>query len=226
MTALAVSSMISQRQTGERSYDLSDVLNGLLAGLVSITAGCGMIEPWAAVLIGAIGSIVYLLSGDLLVKFCIDDAVEAIPVHFGPGIWGVISVGLFASPRRLEEIYGHADHPGWFYSLTHGGSDATLLGANLVGLLFIMGWVMATMFPFFLVLNYLGWFRTDSLEEIIGLDPESKRSADSITKQHMDLLRKKINAREGVANGVVGYAEVEAQDEFVDNNVHEDAKNR
>lgn len=219
--------MISQRQTGERSYDLSDVLNGLLAGLVSITAGCGLIEPWAAVLIGAIGSIVYLLSGDLLVKFCIDDAVEAIPVHFGPGIWGVISVGLFASPRRLKEIYGHADHPGWFYSLTHGGSDATLLGANLVGLLFIMGWVMATMFPFFLVLNYLGWFRTDSLEEIIGLDPESKRSADSITKQHMDLLRKKINAREGVANtDVVGYAEVEAQDEFVDNNVHEDAKNR
>ena len=166
ITALGYSAMLARSQTGEVSYDLTDVLNGCLAGLVSITAGCGMFEPWAAVLVGSIGGIVYLYSGSLLLKLRIDDAVDAIPVHLGPGIWGVIAVGLFASPRRLDEIYGHADHPGWFYSLTNGGSDATLLGANLVGLLFIVAWVLATMLPFFLVLSYLGWFRTDSLEEI------------------------------------------------------------
>jgi len=197
ISSLTVSAILARRQTGEISYDLSDALNGCLAGLVSITAGCGMLEPWAAVLIGSIGGVVYLFVGALLIKFRIDDAVEAIPVHLGSGIWGVVSVGLFASPRRLAEIYGHSNHPGWFYSLTSGGSDATLLGANIVGLLFIISWVLVTMLPFFLVLSYLGWFRTDSLEEIIGLDPDTHQSADSITRQHLDILRKQINAREG-----------------------------
>lgn len=200
LTSLAVSAFISRRQTGETSYDLSDVLNGLLAGLVSITAGCGLIEPWAAVLIGSIGGVVYLINGSILVKYRVDDAVEAIPVHFGPGIWGVVSVGLFASPGRLLQIYGHADHPGWFYSFTNGGSDAHLLAANLVGLLFIIAWVLATMLPFFLTLSYLGWFRTDSLEEIIGLDPDAHKTQDNITRQHLDVLRNQINAREGIVN--------------------------
>mmetsp|Transcript_20020 Transcript_20020/g.43379 ORF Transcript_20020/g.43379 Transcript_20020/m.43379 type:complete len:210 (+) Transcript_20020:1034-1663(+) len=182
--------MLARRETGEISYDLSDALNGCLAGLVSITAGCGLIEPWAAALIGSIGGIVYLITAALLLKFRIDDAVEAIPVHFGPGIWGVISVGLFASPRRLLTVYGHSNHPGWFYSFTHGGSNATLLGANIVGLLFIMAWVLATMLPFFLILSYMGWFRTDSLEEIIGLDPGTHQGPDNITRQHLAILRK------------------------------------
>ena len=216
VTALAVSAMLARRQTGETSYDLSDALNGCLAGLVSITAGCGMIEPWAAALIGSIGGVVYLISGALLVKFRIDDAVEAIPVHLGPGIWGVISVGLLASPRRLEQIYGHADHPGWFYSLTSGGTNATLLAANMVGLLFILAWVLATMLPFFLILSYLGWFRTDSLEEIIGLDPGTHQAADNITKQHLAVLRKQINKREGIeeddeGRGLIG---AESDDRF------------
>ncbi|KAL7547775.1 hypothetical protein ACHAWF_011048 [Thalassiosira exigua] len=214
ITALALSAQLARRQTGELSYDLSDALNGCLAGLVSITAGCGMIEPWAAALIGAIGGIVYLISGSLLVKFRIDDAVEAIPVHLGPGIWGVLSVGLFASPRRLMEIYGHTNHPGWFYSFTHGGSDARLLAANIVGLLFIIAWVLATMLPFFHILSYLGWFRTDSLEEIIGLDPGTHQERDNITRQHMAVLRKRLNAREGIPNEHESLRPIES-DEFV-----------
>ena len=83
MTSLAVSAILAKRQTGETSYDLSDALNGCLAGLVSITAGCGMYEPWAAVVIGMIGGAVYLMACELLIKFRIDDAVDAIPVHLG-----------------------------------------------------------------------------------------------------------------------------------------------
>jgi Amt family ammonium transporter len=198
VTSLAVSAFLARRQTGETSYDLPDALNGCLAGLVSITAGCGLLEPWAAALIGGIGGCVYLISGALLVRFRIDDAVEAIPVHLGPGIWGVFSVGLFASPRRLIQIYGHANHPGWFYSFNHGGSDATLLGVNMIGLLFIIAWVLVTMFPFFMILSYLGWFRTDSLEEIIGLDPGTLQVADTVTRQHLAILRKQIKKREGI----------------------------
>jgi Amt family ammonium transporter len=173
-----------------------------------------MFEPWAAALTGAIGGLVYLGSGSLLVRFRIDDAVEAIPVHLGPGIWGLVAVGLFASPRRLEEIYGHANHPGWFYSFTHGGSNATLLGVNLIGLLFIMAWVLATMLPFFVLLSYLGWFRTDSLEEIIGLDPGARNVSDNITKKHLNVLRRQIDVREGSpAEGTMA----EADDDFVSN---------
>ena len=148
-----------------------------------------------------------------MVRFRIDDAVEAIPVHLGPGIWGVVAVGLFASPRRLLEIYGHANHPGFFYSFTHGGADAVLLGTNLVGLLFIMAWVLATMLPFFLILSYLGWFRTDSLEEIIGLDPNAGALADNVTLKHLDLLRKQLNAREGMAMEEARTL-VDAEDDF------------
>ena len=75
-----------------------------------------------------------------------------------------------------------------------------MLGANMVGLLFIIAWVLVTMLPFFLILSYLGWFRTDSLEEIIGLDPGTHQGPDSITKQHLAILRKQIDAREGTVN--------------------------
>ncbi|KAL7530664.1 hypothetical protein ACHAXR_003618 [Thalassiosira sp. AJA248-18] len=160
---------------------------------------CGLVGVSTATLanIASLSAVTTTLGASAgAVTFRIDDAVEAIPVHLGPGIWGVVSVGLFASPRRLEEVYGHSNH----HSLTHGSSDATLLGTNLVGLLFIMSWVLVTMLPFFFVLSYLGWFRTDSLEEIIGLDPHTHQAPDSITKQHLAVLKKQIDAREGRVN--------------------------
>jgi hypothetical protein len=85
-------------------------------------------------------------------------------------MWGLISVGLFASPRRLWDAYQRNDHPGLFYTWSAGYSDATLLGTNLVGLLFVLSWVSAFMFPFFVWLDWRGWFRSDPLEEIVGLD--------------------------------------------------------
>ena len=86
------------------------------------------------------------------------------------GAFGVLAVGFFASPARLEAAYGSSDHVGFFYSFNHGGADATLLGAQIVGILFIFGWVMFTMLPFFVWLDMKGWFRSDPLDEIIGLD--------------------------------------------------------
>jgi hypothetical protein len=97
-------------------------------------------------------------------------AVDAIPIHM-TGCWGLISVGLFASPRYLVAAYQNDRHPGWFYTLTRpGGSDATLLGIQLCGILFIVGWVLLNMVPFFLWLDWKGWFRSAAMEEIVGLD--------------------------------------------------------
>ena len=109
----------------------------------------------------------YLLSVRFMIYKMIDDAVEAIPVHLVGGMWGVVAVGLFAKPSLVRSAYGSdLDHFGWFFNL----SDASLLGSQLLEVLFISGWVTLTMFPLFAFLNYFGWFRVNALEEIAGLD--------------------------------------------------------
>jgi len=170
ISSLTLSAFIAERTTGETLFDITNALNGCLAGLVSITAGCALIEPWAAVLIGSVAGVIYVFASDLLVKLQIDDAVDAIPVHFFNGMWGVIAVGLFAVPEYLQDANGRSEHVGWFYSMSRGSADATLLGVNILGLIFIIGWTAGIMLPFFLVLSYLGWFRADALEELVGLD--------------------------------------------------------
>lgn len=170
IVALFANLLMLERSTGEPVFDLKFLMNGSLSGLVSITAACGIVEPWAAVAIGACAGLLYMLGSWALIKLRLDDAVDAIPVHMLNGAWGLIAVGLLASPDRLEAAYGSSDHVGWFYSFAHGGSDGTLLACQLVGILFIFGWIMFTMFPFFIWLDMKGWFRSDPLDEIVGLD--------------------------------------------------------
>jgi len=79
----------------------SMAINGSLAGLVSITAGCHAIELPDAVLVGIVGAIVMILVLMLLEKFKIDDAVGAVPVHLAGGIWGTIAVALFGDLNEL-----------------------------------------------------------------------------------------------------------------------------
>jgi len=104
-----------------------------------------------------------------MLRWKIDDAVDAIPVHLSGGAWGVVSTGLFASSGRVMDAFGHSKHIGWFYSFERS-ADATLLACQVILMLFIVGWVGITMTPFFLILNYLGYFRSDPLEEVVGLD--------------------------------------------------------
>jgi Amt family ammonium transporter len=145
-------------------------MNGVLSGLVAITGGCAVMEPWAAVVTGIIAGWLYIYGSNLLIRLRIDDAVDAIPVHMLNGMWGLLATGLVASPRKLELAYGDSDHTGWFYSLGAGSFDASLLTNQVMELLFILGWTFFTMFPFFIWLNYQGWLRADSLEELVGLD--------------------------------------------------------
>lgn len=138
--------------------------------VAQITASCATIEPWAALVVGAVAGVLYMWSSGLMLRFKLDDVVDATPVHFAGGIWGTISVGLLSSPAQLERLLGHAKHPGFFYSLAEGHSDARLLAAQVCGLLFIIGWTALLMVPFFLILNSVGWLRTEAVEEIVGLD--------------------------------------------------------
>ena len=170
ISALLVNLWYLERFTGEAHFDIKKAMNGSLTGLISIAGSCGIVEPWAAVLIGTVSGVVYLVASSMLIRLRIDDACDAIPVHGFGGLWGVIAVGLFASPTRLLNYYNSADHPGLFYSWSMRDSDFRLLGAQVVGALFIIGWVLVLMLPFFVWLDWRGLLRSDPLEELVGLD--------------------------------------------------------
>jgi len=156
LIACAIGSLM--KGEGLKFY-LEPVLNGILAGLVSITAGCADMRPWAAALSGAIGGLVYLATSKMLKKLKIDDVADAGPVHYFCGIWGVLALALFAD----DEGTGLAPK-GLFY----GSGD--LLGNNLILIISVTAWVGATMTILFGILKVLGLARVPREVEEIGLD--------------------------------------------------------
>ena len=92
--------MVSAGCLSWRQYKISKVeilINGSLAGLVSITASCNLVSAVLAVIIGAIGGIISVLGSQVLRYYRIDDAVDAVPVHLLGGIWGTLAVALFGN---------------------------------------------------------------------------------------------------------------------------------
>jgi len=129
-------------------YDLGLLCNGILAGLVSITASCDGVTDYGACIIGIIGGLIYKASSDLLQKWKIDDPIDAFPVHGMCGIWGVLAVGFFNKDN------------GIFY-----GGNGKLLGWQITGILAIIGW--AGLFTFLTTygLNYFNLLRISEAEE-------------------------------------------------------------
>lgn len=177
VTAMFTDTILDMMATGEASYDLTMAMNGALGGLVAITAGTSVVEPYAALFIGIMGGWVYLGASKLLIKLRIDDAVDAVPVHAANGAWGVLAVGFF-SKRELQAIAGYSvAHQGWFYEWGEGSSDANLLLCQICCVLWIVAWVTVLMVPFFYGLKVAGMFRVDPLEEEVGLDISHHRGA-------------------------------------------------
>ncbi|KAA8493314.1 Ammonium transporter 1 member 2 [Porphyridium purpureum] len=147
--------------------EMSTTLNGLLAGLVGVTSSCAFVEPYAAVVIGLVAALMYVLSSMLILKFKVDDPLDAFPIHGVCGIWGAFACGLF----NVEAYQAQAGYLikswGGFY-----GGGGTLLGANLIGVLVTIGWVCAIMAPFFLILKRLGLLRISEDDELLGNDFE------------------------------------------------------
>lgn len=197
ISAMITDTLLGKMSTGETEYDVAYAMNGILSGLVAITAGCSVVDSWAAVVIGIVSGWVYLAFSKFLVMMKIDDAVDAIPVHFANGIWGCIAVGLFARPECVAGAYSGLDAGGLFYG------EADLLGCAVCGVLWICGWVFATMTPFFMVLNALGMFRVDALEEEVGLDiSHHKGAAYDMTGPKKEDVEELV-ARRSTAHGAV-----------------------
>jgi Amt family ammonium transporter len=200
ISALIAKLYLEERRTGETNFSALAALNGALSGAVCITPGSGVLEPWAAVLMGALAGIAYLGGSELLIRLRIDDAVDAIPVHLCNGVLGILGVGFLASPRALLDAYNDDSHAGFFYELGRGSWDASLLACQVIAILFVFGWVFVTMFPFFIWLNYMGWLRSDSLEELVGLDISyhggSAINTEQVKAEYLDVYNKnKSNIR-------------------------------
>lgn len=166
ITALITHGWYLQYTEGDFHLDITKAMNGCLAGLVAITGPCGTVTEGWAIVIGVFSAWFYLASTSLLILWKIDDAVDAIPVHFTNGIWGMIAVGLFSDPRLVERAFEIEGRQGWFYDM----SSPHLLVNQLVGTLFIISWTCITMLPFFKGLDYFGCLRVHVIDEIVGLD--------------------------------------------------------
>jgi len=139
--------------------DLSMAMNGALAGLVAITAPCAFVEPWAAIVIGAIGGVLVVLGVVLLDRMHIDDPVGAVPVHGLNGIWGTLAVGIFG-----QKALGLANE-----GLIYGGG-LTQLGIQLIGSLAAITFIVVTMGTVFKILDKTIGLRVGEEEEHKGLD--------------------------------------------------------
>lgn len=147
--------------------DPSMSVNGVLAGLVAVTAPCAFIDVWAAVLIGAVAGVLVCVATALLEKWRIDDPVGAVPVHLFNGLWGVIAVGLFANGNPDTALWNGVEGPvtGLFYGGGVGQLLAQLFEAGAIFLtVFLLSWVA------FKLLNRLNLLRSEPMEEIVGLD--------------------------------------------------------
>ena len=134
-------------------YNINSLTNGILAGLVSITAGCNSVEPYSAFVIGIIGALVYMCFSKLLLKYKIDDPLDAFAVHGGCGIWGTFALGFF----DINE--------GVFY-----GGNGKQIGVQLMGIIVISLWTSFMSFCLFYLLSKFKLLRISKEEEIMGID--------------------------------------------------------
>ena len=150
--------------------DVSMTLNGALAGLVAITAGCASVSMPGAIAIGAMAGILVVFAVEFIERVLkIDDPVGAVSVHGVCGAFGTLMVGLFATDGGL------------FY-----GGGFSLLGIQALGVVSVMAWTMATAFILFFTIKKTNGLRVDENEEIQGLDLHehgSEAYADFTLKQ-------------------------------------------
>lgn len=144
-----------------KTPDVTLIGNGVLGGLVSVTAGAANIGIFSAMIIGLIGGAIATNGVFLLDRLKLDDPVGAIPVHFMSGAWGTIAVGIFADP----DVVVGGDGP---VGLIYGGSE--LIVNQFIGLFSVMGFVAVASLAMFLVLREFGWLRVTVEHEMVGLD--------------------------------------------------------
>ena len=148
----------------QRSVDIGMVCNGLIAGLVAITAPSGYVENWAAPIIGLVGGMI-VVPAIVLIDRKLDDPVGVLSAHGIAGIWGTLSCGIFTAPRLAE--YAGIGNPegGLFYS-----GSFEQLGYQALGVIVAFATVLTlSLLTFYAIKKTVG-LRVSVEEELAGLD--------------------------------------------------------
>ncbi len=144
--------------------DASMTMNGVLAGLVAITAPCAVVSPGAALAIGLIAGALVVGSVEFIDKALkIDDPVGAVSVHMVNGVFGTLAVG----------IWGNVD--GVAVGLLHGGGLAQL-GLQVLGVAAVGAWAVFTSLALFLAIKAVFGLRVSAKDELLGLDLSEHKS--------------------------------------------------
>jgi Amt family ammonium transporter len=163
LTAMAYGYMLSKK------WDVSFTVNGFLAGLVAITCPCYWVSPAGAIILGAIAGVIVVMAVDLLEWLRIDDPIGAVPVHGVCGIWGTLSLGLFACGKYGATGPLAADNSAPLRGLFYGGG-LQLLTAQAIGSFIVtvatFGVALAVMY----LVNAMGVLRVSREGELHGLD--------------------------------------------------------
>ena len=173
LTALAIGYWL------ERRTEVNWVLNGVLAGLVSVTAACNILDPLNSIFVGAVGSVLCILACKLLEYLQIDDAINAFPVHGVAGVWGTLAVALLGDPQyygtglnRWEQLAIQAEGVAVCFAWAFGGGYAVM-------------WCLNRAFP----------LRVSAEEERIGLNISEHGASTEL----IDLLdRMQVHRLQGV----------------------------
>jgi Amt family ammonium transporter len=144
------------------ALDVGMAGNGVLAGLVGITAGTAAMSPIGAVITGAVAGVIVVFSVLFIDRIHIDDPVGAVSVHGVCGVWGTLAVGLFG---LYDDAFLGRPDAGLFYG---GGIDQLVVQA--IGVVIVAAWVISTSGLLFFVLKRTGMLRVSAEEEIAGLD--------------------------------------------------------
>ena len=130
-----------------KNFDLTMFMNGVLGGLVGITAGADQMSPSDAILIGLIAGVIVVLGIALIDKLKLDDPVGAVAVHLICGIWGTLAVGIFGAMAGFDQFL------------------VQLIGVGIVG-----AFCVATSFIILMIVKSTTGLRVDKDEELKGLD--------------------------------------------------------
>ena len=148
----------------QRTVDIGMVCNGLIAGLVAITAGSGYVENWAAPVIGLVGGIIVVPS-IMLIDRKLDDPVGVLSAHGIAGIWGTLACGLFTAPRFAQ--YAAIGNPDG--GLVYSGSFAQL-GYQALGVVVVFALVLFLSLATWYAISKTVGLRVSEEAEVAGLD--------------------------------------------------------
>ena len=151
LTAVVINYII-----GGRKFSLLMLINADLTGMVAMCAGCNGMEEWAAFVTGLIAGPTYICWSTLIFKLKIDDPLDAVAVHLGGGLWGIIAAPLFLKDIGIFHNWDELAFQHFFW--------------NILGAVVIIAWTAAICLPMFLLLKLFKLLRVPEEEEESGLD--------------------------------------------------------